>query len=61
MWEWSGIVYRRTHKALKSKRYICRKNDVRPIFKLVDPDNIKLRKRMRLQRRRYVADDLNFV
>ena len=57
----SEIGYRRIHKALKSKRYICRKDDVRQIIKQLDPDSVKLRKRRRLHRRRYVADGSNFV
>ena len=55
------IGYRRVHKALKSKGYICRRDDVSQIFKQLNPDSVKLRKRRRLQRRRYVADGPNFV
>ena len=56
----ADIDYRRIHKPLKSKGYICR-DDVRQIVKQLDPDSVKLRKRKRLYRRRYVADGLNFV
>ena len=57
----ADIGYRRIHKALKSKGYICRRDDVRQIVKQLDPDSVKLRKRRRLHRRRYVADGPNFV
>ena len=53
--------YRRIHKPLKSKGYICRRDDVRQIVKQLDPYSAKLRKHKRLHRRRYVADGLNFV
>ena len=46
------IGYRRIHKALKSKVYICRRENVRQIVKQLDPDSVKLRKRSRLHRRR---------
>ena len=50
-----------TEEFIKSKGYICRSNDVRQIVKQLDPDSVKLRKRRRLHRRRYVADGPNFV
>ena len=53
--------YRRIHKALKSKGYICRKDNVRQIVKQLVPDSVKLRKRRRLHRRKYVVDGPNFV
>ena len=34
---------------------------MRQIVKQLDPDSVKLRKRRRLHRRRYVADGPNFV
>ena len=46
------IGYRRIHKELKSKGYICRRDDVRQIVKQLNPDSVKLRKRRRLHRRR---------
>ena len=57
----ADIGYRRIHKALKWKGYIWRRDDVRQIVKQLNPDSIKLRKRRRLHRRRYVADGPNFV
>ena len=57
----ADIGYRRIYKALKSKVYICRRDDARQIVKQLDPDSVKLRKRMRLHRRRYVADGPNYV
>ena len=57
----ADIGYRRIHKALKSKGYSCRRDDVRQTVKQLDPDSVKLRKRTRLHRRRYVADGPNFV
>ena len=43
----ADIGYRRIDKALKSKGYICRRDDVRQIVKQLDPDRVKLRKRKR--------------
>ena len=57
----ADIGYRRIHKALKSKGYICRRDDLRQIVKQLDPDSVKLRARRRLHRRRHVADNPNFV
>ena len=37
----ADIGYRRTYKALKSKGYICRRDDVRQIVKQLDPDSVK--------------------
>ena len=56
----SGLQ-RRTYKALKSKGYTCRRGDVRQIVKQLDPVSVKLRKRRRLHRKRYVADGPNFA
>ena len=56
----ADIGYRRIHEPLKLKGYICRR-DVKQIVKQLDPDSVKLRKRRRLHRRRYVADGPNFV
>ena len=53
--------HRLLHKILKSKGYICRRDNVRQIFKQLDPDFRKLRKSRRLHRRRYLADGPNFV
>lgn len=53
------IGYRRIHKTLKSKGYICRRETVRPIVKQLYPDGVKLRKCTRLYRRRYVTDGPN--
>ena len=58
---WTVIVCGRIRKVLKSKGYICRRDDVRQIAKKLDTDSGKLRKHRRLYRRRYVADGLNFV
>ena len=44
----ADIGYRRIYKALKSKRYTCRKDDVRQIVQQLNPDSVKLRKRRRL-------------
>ena len=55
------MSYRRIHKALKSKGYICRRDDVGQIAKQLNPDSVKLRKRRRLHHGRYVADCPNFV
>ena len=55
------VGYRRTYKALKSKGHTCRRGDVRQIVKQLDPVSVKLRKRRRLHRKRYVADGPNFV
>ena len=57
----TDIGYRRIHKALKSKGYICRRDDVSQIFKQLNPDSVKLRKHRRLHCRRYVANGPNFV
>ena len=57
----ADIGYRRIYKALKSKGYTCRKDDVRQIVQQLNPDSVKLRKRRRLHCRRYVADGPNFV
>ena len=57
----ADIGYRRIHKALKLKGYICRRDDVRQIVKQLDSDSVKLRKRRRLRRRRYVAYGPYFV
>ena len=57
----ADIGYRRIHKALESKGYICRRDDVRQIVKQLNPDSVKLKKRRRLHRRRYVANCPNFV
>ena len=57
----ADIGYRRIHKELKSKGYICRRDDVMQIVKQLNPDSVTLRKRRRLHRRRYVADGSNFV
>ena len=57
----ADIGYRRIHKTLKSKGYICRRDDVRQIVKQLDPDSVELSKCRTLHRRRYVADGLNFA
>ena len=57
----ADIGYRRIHKTLKSKGYICRRDDVRQIVKQLDPDSVELCKRRTLYRRRDVADGLNFA
>ena len=36
------IGYRRIHKVLKSKGYICRRSDVRQIVRQLDPDGVKI-------------------
>ena len=43
----ADIVYR-IHKALKSKGYICRRDDVRQVVMQLVPEGVKLRKRRRL-------------
>ena len=38
----ADIGYRRIHKVLKSKGYICRRSDVRQIVRQLDPDGVKI-------------------
>ena len=42
----------RIHKALKSKGYICRRDDVRQVVMQLVPEGVKLRKRRRLNNER---------
>ena len=57
----SDVGYRRMHKIMLNKGYICRRDDVRKILLQLDPDGVQLRGKRRLRRRKYHAAGPNFV
>lgn len=56
-----NLGYRRIHKALLSKGFICRRDDVRSIILQLDREGVDLRRNRRLNRRKYVTRGPNYV
>ena len=48
------LGYRRMHKVLLNQGLLCRRTDVRLMLKDLDPENVDLRRKRRLRRRKYV-------
>ena len=57
----SGVGYRRIHRSILKKGVVCRRDDVRKIIKLIDPEGVRSRRRRRLVRRKYVTQGPNYV
>lgn len=53
------LGYRRMHKVLLDQGLLCRRTDVRLLLKELDPDNVKLRRKRRLRRRKYINPGCN--
>ena len=56
-----GVGYRRIHRSLIRKGYICRRDDVRKLIKSIDPEGVESRRKRRLVRRKYVTQGPNYV
>ena len=57
----SNIGYRKMHRYLQAKEMICRREDVRVIVKELDPDDVSLRRKRRLHRRKYISKGPNYT
>ena len=57
----SDLGYRRIHKLVTNKGIICRRNDVRKVIKMLDPQGTELRAKRRMRRRKYYASGPNYV
>ena len=54
-----GMGYQRMHQALISQGIHCRREDVRKIVKELDSEGVELRRKKRLNRRKYVTKGPN--
>ena len=57
----SDLGYRRIHKLVTNKGIICRRNEVRKMIKMLDPEGTEIRAKRRMRRRKYYASGPNYV